>query len=92
MADDFTPIPFSRSLIGGKKTEKMEFRLSDELKELARRKWNDDGFPSESEYLEFIVAVDVCGVEHVRSLIQQRYGRVFSLSDSRQTNGEGAQQ
>ncbi|WP_312531343.1 hypothetical protein [Comamonas sp.] len=89
MTDDFTPIPFSRSLIGGKKTEKLESRISDELKELARRKWMDEGFQSESEYLEFVVAVDVCGVDHVRSLIQQRYGRVFSLSDKRQT-GEGS--
>ena len=92
MADQLPFIPFSRSIIGGKKTEKFEGRVSYDLKELARRKWMDDGFQSESEYLEFVVAVDVCGVEHVRSLIQQRYGRVFSLSDSSQTNGEGAQQ
>ncbi|WP_312463521.1 hypothetical protein [Comamonas sp.] len=91
MTDDFTPIPFSRSLIGGKKTEKFEGRVSYDLKELARRKWSDDGFQSESEYIEFLVAVDVCGVDHVRSLIQQRYGRVFSLSDKRQTS-EGSGQ
>lgn len=92
MTDQVNLIPFSRSIIGGKKTEKAEARLSSELKERMRRKWMDDGFQSESEYIEFIVAVDVCGLEHVRSVIQQRFGRVFFSSDSGQTSGMGEQQ
>ncbi|ARU06162.1 hypothetical protein CCO03_17090 [Comamonas serinivorans] len=79
-----TAIPFSRALIGGKKNSKLEARVSDELKEAARRRWMDAGFSSESEYIEHVVSIDVFGKEHVRSLILQRLDRVGGVSDNAQ--------
>lgn len=77
------PLPmFARSTIGGKKTEKLEARVSDELKEAVRRRWTDDGFGSESEWLEHLVAVACFGFEHVRMVHEQRLRRVGYLSDS----------
>lgn len=74
---------FSRPLIGCKKTERLEARVSDELKEAVRRKWMDAGFQSESEYLETLVSVDVFGIEHVRMLQDRRLRAVSRLSDTR---------
>ena len=84
--DDYTPM-FARSVIGGKKNSKLEARVSDDLKEAVRRKWNDSGFESESEWLEMLAAVACFGHEHVRMVQEQRLRRVSSLSDSFQTAG-----
>ena len=70
----------SRALIGGKKIERMEARVSYELKEAARRRWVDAGYSSEAEYLETLVSVDVFGVDHVRSVMLQRLNAVGDLS------------
>lgn len=70
----------SRALIGGKKIERMEVRVSYELKEAARRRWVDAGYSSEAEYLETLVIVDVFGVDHVRSVMLQRLNAVGDLS------------
>lgn len=78
--NDLHPM-FSRAVIGGKKTEKLEARISEELKEAVRRKWHDLGFASESEWLETLVAVNVFGAEHVRMVQEQRLRRVCSVSD-----------
>lgn len=59
----------------------VEARVSDELKELVRRKWMDSGFESESEWLENIIAVNVLGVEHVRNIYEQRVAKVCGVSD-----------
>jgi hypothetical protein len=72
-----TPTLFSRALVGGKKIEKLEARVSYELKEAVRRKWLDAGFCSESEYLETLVSCDVFGSEHVRMLADQRIASVL---------------
>lgn len=72
---------FSRPLLGSKKTAKVEARISDELKELVRRAWIDNGFESESEWLENIIAVQVLGTEHVRTIYEQRMARVCGVSD-----------
>lgn len=72
---------FARAIIGGKKTEKLEARCSDELKEAVRRKWHDDGFSSESEWLEMLAAVAVFGVDHIRTVQEERLLRVGFLSD-----------
>ena len=83
---------FARAILGWKKTEKAEARISYELKEDSRRKWMDDGFSSESEYIDFLMSVDVYGKDHVRSLIERRFSRVFSLSDKGRANdGEASQ-
>ena len=77
-----SPIPmFARSTIGGKKTEKIEARVSDELKEAIRRRWMDDGFSSESEWLEHLASIACFGFEHVRMLQEARLRRVGCLSD-----------
>jgi hypothetical protein len=84
---------FSRSIVGGKKTAKMEARVSDELKEAMRRKWMDAGFNSEAEYLETLVSCDVFGLEHVRMVMDRRIASVCNVavlgqeSDGK-TNGE----
>jgi hypothetical protein len=72
---------FSRPLFGSKKTAKVEARVSDELKELVRRHWMDQGFESESEWLENIIAVRVLGEEHVRTIYEQRMAKVCGVSD-----------
>ena len=78
-------IVFSRSLVGGKKTAKLEARVSDELKEAVRRKWVDAGFGSESEYLETLAAVDVFGRDHVRMVMDRRIAAVCGVSDTATT-------
>ena len=72
---------FARAVIGGKKTAKLEARVSDDLKEAVRRKWHDGGFESESEWLEMLAAVACFGTEHVRMVQEQRLRRVSLLSD-----------
>jgi hypothetical protein len=72
---------FSRSILGGKKSSKLEARVSDELKESVRRRWNDLGFSSESEYLEHLATIDCFGKEHVRMMLERRLGMVSGLSD-----------
>lgn len=83
---DNTPSPnpnpvFARSIIGGKKTAKLEARVSEDLKEELRRKWHDEGFSSESECLEMLVAVYLRGIDHIRSVQEERLTRVGRLSD-----------
>ncbi|WP_159053733.1 hypothetical protein [Variovorax sp. PMC12] len=83
MTDD---IPmFARSVLGGKKTAKLEARVSDDLKETVRRRWVDLGFESESQYLEYLATVDCYGVEHVRMVHERRLSMVRTLSATSQT-------
>lgn len=76
---------FARSILGGKKTSKLEARVSDELKEGVRRRWVDLQFSSESEYLEYLASVDCFGKGHVRSLLERRIELVSGLSDVAKT-------
>ena len=76
---------FARSILGGKKTSKLEARVSDDLKESVRRRWVDLQFSSESEYLEYLASVDCFGKSHVRMVLEKRLGMVSSLSDVAQT-------
>ena len=71
----------SRALIGGKKIEKIEARVSCELKEALRRRWMDTGYSSESEYLETLLSIELFGADHVESLILQRLRAVRHASD-----------
>ncbi|WP_225784692.1 hypothetical protein [Xenophilus sp. Marseille-Q4582] len=80
---------FARSILGGKKTSKLEARISDEVKEAVRRRWVDLGFGSESEYLETLVTVDVFGKAHVRMVQERRLAMVGGASDTGPT-GLGA--
>lgn len=87
--NNITPAPtepvFARSIIGGKKTAKLEARVSEDLKEELRRKWHDEGFSSESECLEMLVAVYLRGIDHIRSVQEERLMRVGRLSDIKAT-------
>ncbi len=78
---------FARSILGGKKSSKLESRVSDELKEAVRRRWMDMRFSSESEYLEYLATVDCFGKSHVRMVMEARLGMVGVLSDTAQTGG-----
>ena len=79
--DNDDDIRLSRALIGGKKIDKIEARVSYELKEALRRKWVDEGFNSESEYLEMLVSVNVFGADHVQSVLDRRLRAVGLVSD-----------
>lgn len=81
---------FSRAIMGGKKSSKLEARVSDELKEAVRRRWNDLGYSSESEYLEYLATVDCFGKAHIRMVMEHRLRLVGSLSDSSPTGGTPA--
>lgn len=87
--EDDLPV-FSRAIMGGKKSSKLEARVSDELKEAVRRRWNDLGYSSESEYLEYLTTVDCFGRAHVRMVMEHRLRLVGSLSDSSPTEGAPA--
>lgn len=76
---------FSRSVLGGKKSSKLEARVSDELKEAVRRKWVDMGFSSEAELIEYAMTVMCFGKEHVRSFHDRRLDMVGTLADNRPT-------
>jgi hypothetical protein len=75
----------SRSPIGGKKSARVEARVSEDLKEAIRRRWIDIGFASESEYIEFLTTVDCFGEGHVRMLHERRLSLVRTLSDKAPT-------
>lgn len=65
--EDRSPVMFSRSTMGGKKTSKVEVRVSDELKDLLSRKWREAGYSSESEYVERLISIAVYGPEAVEA-------------------------
>ena len=79
--DETDSIKTSRAIIGSKKIEKIEARVSYELKEALRRRWVDQGFSSESEYLEMLVSVNLFGADHVHSVLSNRLRAVGLVSD-----------
>ncbi len=82
------PPMFARSILGGKKTAKVEARVTDDVKEAVRRRWMDLCFNSESEYLEMLLTMDCFGKDHVRMIRLQQVERVCGLSDNAPA-GEG---
>lgn len=75
------PPMFARSVLGGKKTARVESRVSDDLKEAIRRRWMDLGFDSESQYVEYLATVDCFGKDHIRMVQNQRLSMVRTLSE-----------
>lgn len=69
----------ARSVLGGKRTERIESRVTDELKDALRRRCNDLGM-TESDFIERLVAVSIFGVEHVQMVEEQRLRGVCGLS------------
>ena len=58
-------IMFSRSTMGGKKTSKVEARVSDDLKDRLSKIWREAGYTSESEFVEKILSHIVYGQKAV---------------------------
>lgn len=54
-------IMFSRSTMGGKKTSKVEARVSDDLKDRLTRTWRAAGYTSESEFIELTLTYVLYG-------------------------------
>ena len=72
---------FARSVLGGKKRAKVDARVSDELKEGMLRRRIELGFASESEYVDYVLSVDVFGAEHVQMVHETRLALVRRMSD-----------
>lgn len=70
---------FARSSLGGNRTEKIESRVTHDMKLDLRRRCNDLGM-SESEYLERLVAVAIYGIDHVLECERTRTKMVCGLS------------
>ncbi|WP_017760683.1 hypothetical protein [Pseudacidovorax intermedius] len=85
MTNDPNVPVFARAILGGKKTCKVEARVSDEVKEAVRRRWLDLGFASESEYLETLVTIDCYGKNHIRMVRDQQIAMVCALPDTEPT-------
>jgi hypothetical protein len=80
---------FARAVIGGKKSAKVDARVSDELKEGMLRRRIELGFRSESEYVDYVLSVDVFGAEHLQMVHESRLRAVCKSSDiSRQPQSE----
>ncbi|MET3514328.1 hypothetical protein ABIC63_002100 [Pseudacidovorax sp. 1753] len=85
MTNDPNVPVFARAILGGKKTCKVEARVSDEVKEAVRRRALDLGFSSESEYLETLVTVDCFGKKHVQMVRDRQIAMVCALADTEPT-------
>ena len=80
----------SRSILGGKKSARIESRVSDDLKEAIRRRWMDVGFESESQYIEYLVTADCFGKDHIRMVQDRRLSMVRTLSEGSPAGEGGA--
>lgn len=63
--NDSERILFSRSTMGGKKTSKVEARVSEDLKFQLSRIWREAGYASESEFVEKVLSHVVYGPKAV---------------------------
>ena len=69
----------ARATLGGKRTERIESRVTDELKDELRRRCAALGM-TESDFIERLVAVTLYGVDHVQMVEQERLRAVCGLS------------
>lgn len=70
---------FARSVLGGKRTDRIESRVTDELKLDLKKRCNQLGM-TESDYIERLVAVSLYGIEHVQMIERKRIEEVCGLS------------
>lgn len=70
---------FARSVLGGKRTDRIESRVTDEMKLDLKRRCNHLGM-TESDYIERLVAVSLYGIEHVQMIERTRIEEVCGLS------------
>lgn len=78
---------FSRSCIGGKRSARIEARVTDEMKFDADKKAHELGM-STSDYLERLLAVALYGFDHVLNVERERTKQVCGLSALFQHGGE----
>lgn len=72
-------VPFARSCIGGKRSARVEARVTDEMKFDCQRKAHELGM-SESDYIERLLAVALYGIDHVLSVERERTKQVCGMS------------
>lgn len=70
---------FARSLTGGKRTNRAEARITDELKIDLQRKCHELSM-TESDYIDRLLSIALYGFEHVRSMELTRLEQVCGLS------------
>lgn len=83
--DDDLPM-FARAVLGGKRTEKIEGRVTPELKFAWQRHCHALGM-TESDCIDRLVSVALFGEEHVNSFEAERTRKVIGLSAPRQVKG-----
>ena len=80
---------FARSVLGGKRTDRIEARVTDEMKIDLKRRCNQLGM-TESDYIERLVAVSLYGIEHVQMIERQRTEQVCGMSGLYPAKGPAA--
>jgi hypothetical protein len=70
---------FARSALGGKKSSRVEARITDETKFDLARRCHELGL-TESDYLASLIEVSLYGAEHVLSVQRTRLKEVCGLS------------
>jgi hypothetical protein len=72
-------VRFSRSPIGGKKTETIRFRCAPDLKDRVDRLAHELDFHSTNEFCEMVMALVCCGESHCKSIASDRVAKVARL-------------
>jgi hypothetical protein len=72
-------VKFSRSPIGGKKTESIRFRCAPDLKDRVDRLAHELDFHSTNEFCELVMALVCCGESHCKSIASERVAKVAKL-------------
>lgn len=72
-------IALARSVLGGKRSARVEARVTDELKFELQRRCHEIGI-TESDYLERLLSVSLFGLEHVQMIEQERIRQVCGMS------------
>ena len=70
---------FARSLTGSKRTNRVEARISDEMKFDLQRRCHELSM-TESDYIDRLLSISLYGFEHVRSMELRRIQEVCGLS------------
>lgn len=70
---------FARSTLGGKRTNKCEAKITDEMKFALERRAHELGMTI-SDYLERLLAVNLYGIDHVLNVERERTTKVIGLS------------
>lgn len=69
--DADSPLAFARSALGGKRSARVEARVTDETKFALARRCHEIGI-TESDYVATLVETSLFGEDHVRTVQEQR--------------------